>query len=233
MKLKELFSSLAVHNYNVEIYFIDEHLNATFGFKINGIDLINHFEVDSDLCMDIVDEITNGFINALFQADTIEGDISYFLQQDLSCIKNGKYFSSVEESYSVWIEDNETEFYLKNTELPFDSIFISKKLDSFEIDEEKELKKALTKQQYDKFITFYKELLSVFQQMEIELQFEEYYETGLICSILSMDGSYTERTEFTLLDSSEVDFSKDKLKTMLLKCFKLDPLMVSQILNEY
>jgi hypothetical protein len=232
MKLKELFSSLSVHNYNVEIYFIDERLSATIGFKINNIDFKDYYEIDSVLWHDVVNEITNGFIDSFLLSETIEGNISYFLQPDLSCIKNGKYFSIVEESYGIWIEDNETEFYFKNTELPFDSVLITKELDSFKIDEEKELKKALTKQQYDEFVSFYKELLSVFQHMEIELQLDDYDETGVKFTILSMDGSYTEHTEFKLLDSSKVNFSKGKLKTMLLEYFKVDKLVVSQILNE-
>lgn len=231
MKLKELFSSLALNNHNVEIYYTEQHLEATIGFKINGIDFNSFYELDSDLWLDIVDEITNGFIDSFLLSKTIEGNISYFIQPDLSCIKNGKYFSSAEDGHRIWIEDNETEFYLKNIELPFDSILISKELDSFVIDEEKTLKKVLTEQQYEELVSFYKKLLSEFQEMEIELQLEN-YDMSVHCSILSMDGAYKESVEFRLLDSSTVDFSKDKLKTMLIKCFKVDNLLASQILNE-
>ena len=55
--------------------------------------------------------------------------------------------------------------------------------------------------------------------MEIELQIDENNKKGIVCSILSMYGSYTENMNFTLLDSSGLDISKEDLKNDAIKVF--------------
>jgi hypothetical protein len=58
-----------------------------------------------------------------------------------------------------------------------------------------------------------------------------YDKKGIVCSILSMYGSYKENMNFTLLDSSGLDISKEDLKMMLLKYFKIDTCLADQILD--
>ena len=115
--------------------------------------------------------------------------------------------------------------------LRFYSILITKELDSFKIDEAKTLKKTLTNQQYEEFYSFYECLLGEFQEMEIELQLDKQDGKEVYCSIQSMYGSYRENMNFTLLDSSEIDISKEELKLMLLKNFRIDTDLADQVLD--
>ena len=89
----------------------------------------------------------------------------------------------------------------------------------------------LTSQQYDAFYSFYKNLLDEFEEMEIELQIDEHVENEDYCFIMSMYGSYSEKTSFTLLDSSEIDFSKEELKLMLTNYFRIDSHLADQVLD--
>lgn len=230
MKLKELFLSVAAHNQTVEIYFNQKNRDPVFGFKINDIDSEVLLE-NNDTLWSLIESEINGAFLASDLIDEGEGDTSYFLQPDLSCVKSAEYFSSVEETEQFWIQSNETGFHFENIDFPIYSILITKKLDSFKIDEEKKLKKILKKEQYEEFASFYKEILNEFQEMQIELEVEEGDENGVNCSILSMYGSYRENMDFTLLDFSEVDISKDELKIMLSKYFRIDALLADQILN--
>jgi hypothetical protein len=230
MKLEEFFLSLAAHKQTVEIYFNEENRDPAFGFKINNIDSEVLLEDNNTLWSNIESEINNGFLSSDL-IDEDEGGSSYFIQPDLTCVKTAKYFSWVSETEQFWIESNETEFYIENVDFPFDRVLITKELDSFSIDEDEALKTILTKQQYDEFYIHYKGLLSEFQEMEIELQIDEHDRKGIVCSILSMYGSYTENMNFTLLDSSGLDISKEDLKMMLLKYFKIDTCLADQILD--
>jgi hypothetical protein len=230
MKLKDFFLAIAAHHQNVEIYFNQENRDGVFGFKINNIDSEVLFEDNINLWRKIDSQINNAFLSSDL-IDEGEGDTSYFLHSDLSCTKKAKYFDWVTESEQFWINEHETDFNFENTNLPFHTIMITKELDSFKIDEEKTLKKTLKRQQYEEFHSFYKELLNEFQELEIELAVEGDDENGINCSILSMYGSYRENMSFTLLDSSEVDFSKDDLKEMLSKYFSIEEQLTNQILD--
>lgn len=228
MKLKEFFLSLVKHDQHVEIYFNQEYLNAVFGFKINHIDSETLLEDNYTLYEIMESEINNAFL-ASDLTDKGEGDTSYILQSNFSCIKNAEYFfDGFEQS---WIESNETEYYFENIDFPFDSIMITKELHSFKIDEEKTLKKILSTQKYEEFHSFYKELLSEFQEMQIVLEVEEIDENEIICTISSMNGSYKENMNFTLLDNSKENYSKDELKSLLIECFKIEPLLAKKIIN--
>jgi hypothetical protein len=230
MKLKEFFLSLATHNQAVEIYFNEENRDPVFGFKINNIDSEVLLAENDGLWTKIESEINNAFLSTNL-IDDGEGDSTYFILSDLSCIKTAKYFSWANETELFWIESHETEFYIENLDFPFNGVLINKELDSFKIDEEKTLKKMLAYDQYNQFTHFYKELLSEFQEMQIELQLEVFSETLILCSIIHMDGFYRKTLEFTLLDASEIDVSKDELKQMLLKCFDFEEQLANQILE--
>lgn len=230
MTLKEFFLSLASLNQIVEVYFNEENRDAVFGFKINNIDSDVLLEDNSTLGSKFESEINNAFLLSDL-IDEGEGDTSYFIQSDLSCIKTAKYFSWVNETEQFWIENHETEFYFENIDFPFHSIFITKELDSFKIDKEKMLKIILTNQQYEEFYSFYEGLLSEFQEMEIELKLDKHNEKEVYCSIKSMYGSYRKNINFTLLDSSEIDISKEELKLMLLKYFKIDTHLAEKVLD--
>lgn len=230
MKLKEFFFSLVKHDQHVEIYFNQEDRDGVFGFKINDVDSETLSEDNYTLYEMIESEINNAFL-ASNLIDQGEGDTSYILQSDFSCIKNAKYFSWVEETEQFWIESNETEYYFENIDFPFDNIMITKELDSFKIDEEKTLKKILSKQTYEEFYSFYKELLSEFQEMQIVLEVEEIDENEIICTISSMNGSYKENMNFTLLDNSKENYSKNELKSLLIRSFKIEPLLAKKITN--
>jgi hypothetical protein len=232
MKLKDFFLALITHHQNIEIYVKRENRDPVFGFKINNIDSDGLYEINADLQYLVEQEIRDAFIESNSPLiDNDEGDTSYFLNSDLSCIKRAKYFDWGTESEQFWIDEHETDFNFENTNLPFHSIMITKELDSFVIYEEKTLKKILTRQQYEEFNSFYKELLNEFQEMQIELGVEGDDENGINCSIWSMYGSYRENMSFTLLDSSEVDFSKDDLKEMLSKYFSIEEQLTEQILD--
>jgi hypothetical protein len=220
MKLKEFFLSLAAHKQTVEIYFNEENIDPVFGFKINNIDDEVLLEDNNTLWDKIEGEINNAFLSSDL-IDEGEGDTSYFIQPDLSCVKTAKYFSWISETEQFWIESHETEFYIENIDFPFPSVLITKELDSFRI----------TKQQYEDFYAYYKGLLREFQEMEIKLQLDEYDKKGIKCSIQSMDGSYRENMNFTLLDSSEVEFSKEEFKMMLTNYFRIDTCLADQILD--
>ena len=230
MNLKEFFLSLAAHGQIVEVYFNEENREAVFGFKINNIDSEVLLEDNSALWSKIESEINNAFLSSDL-IDEGEGDTSYFIQSDLSCIKTAKYFSWVSETEQFWLESHETEFYFENIDFPFYSILITKELDSFKIDEAKTLKKTLTNQQYEEFYSFYECLLGEFQEMEIELQLDKQDGKEVYCSIQSMYGSYRENMNFTLLDFSEIDISKEELKLMLLKNFRIDTDLADQVLD--
>ena len=228
MKLKEFFLSLVKHDQHVEIYFNQEERDAVFGFKINDIDSETLSEDNYSLYKIMESEINNAFL-ASDLTDKGEGDTSYILKSDFSCIKNAEYFfDGFEQS---WIESNETEYYFENIDFPFHSIMITKELDSYKIDEEKTLKKMLSKQKYEEFHSFYKELLSEFQEMEIELQFYLNNEKKIKSYIIYMRGSYKENMNFTLLDNSKENYSKDELKSSLIECFKIEPLLAKKIIN--
>ena len=230
MNLKEFFLSLAAHSQIVEVYFNEENREAVFGFKINNIDSEVLLEDNSILWSKIESEINNAFLSSDL-IDEGEGDTSYFIQSDLSCIKTAKYFSWVSETEQFWIESHETEFYFENIDFPFYSILITKELDSFKIDEAKTLKKILTNQKYEEFYSFYEGLLGEFQEMEIELQLDKQDGKEVYCSIQSMYGSFRENMNFTLLDSSKIDISKEELKLMLLKNFRIDTGLAVQVLD--
>ncbi|MDA9182751.1 hypothetical protein N9O51_06120 [Saprospiraceae bacterium] len=229
MNLKEFFLSLAAHSQIVEIYFNEENRQGVFGFKINNIDSELVLEDNSILWSKIESEICNAFLSSDL-IDDCEGDTSYFIQSDLSCIKTAKYFSWVSESDQFWIDRHETSFYFENIDFPFYRILINKELDSFKIDEAKTLKKILTNQKYEEFYSFYEGLLGEFQEMEIELQLEQDGKE-VYCYINSMYGSYRENMNFTLLDSSEIDISKEELKLMLLNNFRIDTDLAVQVLD--
>ena len=227
MRLKEFFQSLVAHNQNVEIYFKEDTNEAFFGFKINDIDS-EKIEFN-DTVFSILDEINNAFLDSDL-VDNGEGDTSYLLKPDLSCIKIANYFAPEYDQF--WIENNKTAFDFGNNILPFDFICIQKNLNTFKIYEEKTLENIITKEFFEKFVSFYKELLNEFQEMEIELKVEKLDENNTICNIISMNGSYEEHAEFSLLDSSKFDVSKIELNTMLIKQFKIDSLLVTQILDD-
>lgn len=228
MKLKKFFLSLAVHNQNVEIYFNENERDPSVGFKINAIDFEVLQELDWNLYSLFESSINEAFINSTL-IDAGEGSTSYFLQPDLSCVKTAQIFSSLHETDQYWIDQNETEYCFENIELPFDTIFISKDLDSFKVFEESELKDILSNQQYNEFESFYKELLSDFQEIEIELEIYYDEDFGSNCDISSVGGSYSTKMEFTLLDDSNVDISDEIVEEMLIKYFKIDPVLVSKI----
>jgi hypothetical protein len=232
MKLKNFFLSLTAHGQTVEVYFTEENRDGTFGFKINQIDSEEVLELNEGLFFLIQDEIRKGFIDSSLILNG-EGDTSYLLQSDSSCIKTAKYFSWVHETEQFWIQENLTEYYLEDIVLPLDlDITITKAPSSFKISEQKKLKALLTKQQYEEFASFYKELLSEFQEMEIELQLDDYDDTGTEFSILSMSGSYQKNLVFDLLDASHVLIPKDELQTVLTMVFKIDEVLAHQILHE-
>ena len=233
MELKEFFLSLVRHSQKVEIYYNNENRDDIFGFKINGIDSYEIWEMDDKLNFYslIEEEIRWAFIDNSGLVNNGEGDTSYFLQPNFTYVKSAKYFDWDTETEQFWIEENETEFDFENINLPFDRIFITKELDSVKIDEEKTLKNILSKELYKKFVSFYKELLGEFQEMEIQLELELNEENNLISSILQMDGSYTETIKFTLLDASVLDIPIDNLKEMLVKFFKIDEQKASLILS--
>ena len=230
MNRKEFFLSLGFHNQIVEVYFNEENREAVFGFKINNIDSEVLFEDSHILWEKIESEISNAFLSSEL-IDKGEGDTSYFIQSDSSCIKNAKYFSWVSGTEQFWIESHETEFYFENIDIPLFSIVITKELDSFKIREEITLKKTLTGEQYDEFYSFYKNLLDEFEEMEVMLQIDEHVEEVDHCFIISMYGSYSEKKSFTLLDYSEIDFSKKDLKLMLTKYFRIDSHLANQVLK--
>lgn len=229
MKLKEFFLSLAFHSQIVEIYFNEQDREAVFGFKINNIDSQVLFEDNSALWFKIENEINNALSPDLI--DKGEGDTSYFIQSDLSCIKNAFYFSWANETERFWIESHETEFYFENIDFPFSSILITQELDSFEIDQAKTLKKILTNQQYEEFYSFYEDLLIEFQEIQIELEFDKQDGKEVYCSILNIHASYREKMNFTLFDSSEIDISKEELKLILIKNFKIETDLADQVLG--
>jgi len=231
MKLKEFFQTLVAHNQNVEIYFKETTREGVFGFKINDIDssdLIERLE-DCETIFSIMDEINNAFLDSEL-IDSGEGDTSYLLKPDLSCVKIANYFSPGYEQF--WIENNISEFDFGNIILPFGSILITKELDSVKIDEEKTLKDILPKEDYKKFVSFYKELLDEFQEMEIELELELNEDNHLISTIIQMDGSYMETLKFTLLATSVLDIPIKNLKEMLVKLFKIDEQKATLIFAE-
>ena len=86
MKLKEFFLSLAAHKQTVEIYFNEENRDPAFGFKINKIDSEVFLEDNNTLWSNIESEINNGFLSSDL-IDEEEGDTSYFIQPDLTCVK--------------------------------------------------------------------------------------------------------------------------------------------------
>jgi hypothetical protein len=230
MTLKDLFLSLAFNKQKVEIYFFQEDLTPIFAFRINDKDS-SIIEGDKlDLICKIEAEINNGFLGSSL-VENFEGDTSYFLLADGFCVKTAKYFSWVGESEQFWIENHETNFKFGKVNLPFDSILISKSLDSFVLSEERKLKAILGSDRFQDFFSFYFDLLQEFQEMEIELQFDKQDDGNLFSYILSMDGSYSQNLEFTLLDSSINKFSLQDLEMMLIDEFEIDPILTTQILN--
>lgn len=230
MKLKDLFLSLAFNKQQVEIYFNQEDLTPIFGFRINDKDSNAIIGDHSDLIGQIETEINSGFLGSSL-VDNFEGDTSYFIMADGFCVKKAKYFSWVEESEQFWIESHETNFEIGKVNLPFDSILISKSLDSFVFSEERKLKAVLGSVRFQDFFSFYFDLLQEFQEMEIELQFDKQDDGSLFSYILSMDGSYSQNLEFTLLDSSINKFSLQDLEKVLIDEFEIDPILTTQILN--
>lgn len=223
--------SLAAHGQTVEVYFTEENRDGVFGFKINQIDSEELFEFNEPLFFLVLDEIKNGFIDSTLILNA-EGDTSYSLQAD-SCVKTAKYFSWVNETEQFWIEDNLTEYYFEDVVLPTDlGITITKDSSSFKISEEKKLKALLTKQQYEEFASFYEDLLSEFQEMQIELQLDNYDDAGTECSIQSMYGTYQKSVVFDLLNESQLLVPKDELQRILVDVFKLDESLARQILDE-
>ena len=228
MNLKCFFLSLASHKQEVEIYFNEENRDSDFGFKINGIDS-KDFYLKNKLFEQIESEIRDAFLGSEL-IDDGEGDTSYFIQPDLTCIKKAKYFSCVSETEKFCIENNETIFYFKNTDiLKLCNITITKGIDSFNVDNEKEIKKFLKKHEYQEFYKFYDELLNEFQEMEIYLQLDEHDENTTDCSIISMYGSYQKKVDFNILDSS-FEISKSNLNGFLTEYFNIDVSMASKIL---
>lgn len=228
MKLKKFFQSLVAYGQNVEIYFKETPREALFGFKINDIDSSALDELGKDTVFYIIEEINDAFLDSDL-IDSGQGSTSYFLKPNSSCVKKANYFSPDFDQF--WIENNDTKFNFGNNILPLDSIYIEKNLTKFIIDQEKTLKNILTKELFEKFVSYYKKLLDEFQEMEIELELEHCNDNGTTCQIISMNGCYEENMEFTLLDSSEVDISKDELKKMLSKYFRIDELLADKILN--
>jgi len=142
MNLKEFFLSLAAQNQIVEVYFNEENRDPVFGFKINNIDSEVLIEDNDNLWSKIENVINDAFLSSDL-IDKDEGDTSYFIQSDLSCIKTAKYFSWVSETEQFWIESHDTEFYFENVDFSeLDIILITKEYDSFKIREEIELKKC-------------------------------------------------------------------------------------------
>jgi hypothetical protein len=230
MKLKDLFLSLAFNEQKVEIYFNQEDIEPVFGFRINDKDSNAIIGDCSELISQIEAEINSGFLGSTL-VDNFEGDTSYFVMADGTCAKQAKYFSWVDESEQFWIESHETNFEFGKVNLPFDSILISKNLDSLVFSEERKLNAVLGSDRFQDFFTFYFDLLQEFQEMEIELQFDKQDDGSLFSYILSMDGSYSQNVEFTLLDSSICKFSLQDLEMMLIDEFEIDPILTTQILN--
>jgi hypothetical protein len=232
MKLKDFFIALAKYDQEVEIYFNQENGDAIFGFKINQIDVnelndLNNYESILD---SILNEINNGFIENSDLIEKGEGDTTYKVHSDFSCIKKAKYFDWVTESEQFWIEDNETDFVFEKVIFPFDSISIYKDLNNFKIDEEINLNRIISKETYESFKSFYENLLNEFQEMEIELQFDIDDDNNTKCYINQMDGAYSKKMDFTLLDNSKVDFSEEELQNLLLNNFKAKQYLVDKIL---
>jgi hypothetical protein len=187
---------------------------------------LNNYESILD---SILDEINNGFIENSDLIEYGEGDTSYFLKPDLTCIKKAKYFDWVTESEQFWIEENETDFVFGKVKFPFESILITKDLNNFKIDEEINLKRIISKETYESFKSFYENLLNEFQEMEIELQFDIDDENNTKCYINQMDGAYSKKVDFTLLDNSKVDFSEEQLQNLLLNHFKVEQYLIDKI----
>lgn len=226
MKLKEFFLSLAKHNQEVEIYYRIEYDGPSIGFKINQIDS-NEFW-DNIICH-INDEIVT-YIDDSGLIDG-EGNTSYFIKHDETCVKNAEYFDWLFETDKDWIKENDTMFVFGEIEFPFYSILITKDLNDFKIDEDIELKKLIPVKMFENFTSFYQKLLYQFQEMEIELQFDLDNQNKTISYINRMSGSYNKEMNFTLLDKSDKDFSDNELKSLLIEYFKIEPLLASQILN--
>jgi len=233
MKLKEFFQTLVAHNQTVEIYFKENSREGIFGFKINDLDSNVLYEKRISGCdtnYSIMAEINDAFLDAEL-IDSGEGDTSYLLKPDLSCIKTADYFSPGYDQF--WIEDNESEFDFGKIELPIGEILIQKDSDKFEIFEEKELKKYISPELFKEFTSFYKLLLKEFQEMEIELEVYKSDDTYISC-INSMNGTYTETSKFVLLDKSNLDIPLEDLKAMLIESFNMETEKVDSILkNNY
>lgn len=228
MKLKPFFESLARNGQKVEIYYRDDD----FGFKINDIDsgeLYEKFEL-GDIFVLIIDDIREAFLESEL-IENGEGDTSYFLQADLSCVKTAKYFDWVTETEEYWITKNNTEFNFGKIELPIDRILINKDSNNFEIREEKELRKYISAELLKDFSSFYELLLDEFQEMEIELELSLNENNNVISSILQMNGAYQEIIKFVFLDSSNLDIPIDYLKSILIKYFKFDTKKADYILS--
>ncbi|MFD1292408.1 hypothetical protein ACFQ5N_01055 [Lutibacter holmesii] len=215
------------HNQNVEIYFKENIREAIFGYKINDLDSNASYDrfSDCDANYSIMDEINNVFLDSDL-IDRGEGDTSYLLTPDSSCIKTADYFYP--DSDQFWIENNESEFDFGKIELPINKILIQKDYCKFMIYEEKELKKHISPELFKDFSTFYKLLLEEFQEMEIELEVFKRDDTYISC-INSMNGTYTETNKFVLLDTSNLDISLEDLKAMLIESFNMETEKVDSI----
>lgn len=229
MRLKEFFLALAKYNQEIEIYYRIEYDGPAIGFKINNIDS-NESAIYNNTIHTIHDEIIK-FIDASGLISAGEGNTSYFIKPDKTCLKNAEYFDWLFETENDWIKENDTVFVFGEIELPINSISINKNLNDFKIKEGIELNKLVPEKLYENFTGFYKKLLNQFQEMEIELQFDVDNENNTISYINRMKGSYIEEMNFNLLDKSVEDFLEKDLKSLLIESFNIESFVASQILN--
>lgn len=223
--------ALAANKQNVEIYFNEEDRSGIFGFKINNIDSEELLNDNIKLWGMIEPEINNAFLlSGLVEKG--EGDTTYTLLPDLTCLKTAKYFSWVDETEQFWIENNLPEFYFKDIIFPTNGILISKNTDSnsISISEKGNLKKTLTKEQFKVLNNYLEALTKDFENIELRLMYDE--DNDEAWSISEVDGFYQQQMEFSLLDSSNIEIPLNDLKSMLLNCFKIKPSIVEQILKK-
>jgi hypothetical protein len=235
MKLKDFFISLAANKQKVEFYHreLGGRWGYVEGFRINTIDSYD-VEKNCEICYDINFALLGAFQSSNILdsiIDSGEGNTSFEIFSDLSCVKRADYFDSQFKTQDYWIESEDTIFYFNVNELPLNGITIKQVEDKFEIEEEKDLKKVLSKTEYLEFYSFYKELLDGFQEIYVELEIENDYHDELYCSITEIYGCYEESVKFTLLDNSTEEYSKKHLKDMLIDCFKLEASLVEKILK--
>jgi hypothetical protein len=131
MKINDFFKRLARFDQDVEIYFKQGEHDGLFGFKINKIDGIDIYNLNSeDTIFKILDEINTAFVCNSDLIENGEGDTSYFLKPDYSCTKKAEYFDVKTETAEFWIEKNETNFVFGKVKFPFHSILITKELEN-------------------------------------------------------------------------------------------------------